>query len=83
MTSSVSYASGEMLLRHSPNADVSSLSEVVSILDPGVRDSQLVRVKDARRGTDETVRAEEVIHMISGTAGNTTTIRYGADYGWG
>lgn len=76
-------ASGEMLLRHSPNADVSSLSEVVSILYPGVRDSQMVRVKDARRGTDETVRAEEVIHMISGTAGNTTTIRYGADYGWG
>ena len=76
-------ASGEMLLRHSPNTDVSHLSEVVSILYPGIRDSQLVCVKDVRRGTDETVRAEEVIHMISEATGNTTTIRYGADYGWG
>lgn len=76
-------ASGEMLLRHSPNTDVSHLSEVVSILYPGIRDSQHVHIKDARRGTDETVRAEEVVHLISETAGNTTTIRYGADYGWG
>lgn len=76
-------ATCEMLLTHSPNTDVSHLSEAVSILYPGIRDSQQVRIRDARRGTDETTRAEEVSHLIREERCNTTTIRYGADYGWG
>lgn len=76
-------ASCETLLTHSPNADPAGLSEVVSILYPGIRDSQQIRIKDARRGTDASARAEEVIHQIEEARGNTTTIRYGANYGWG
>lgn len=76
-------ASCEMLLTHSPNDDVSKYAEVTSILYPGIRDSQKVRIRDARRGMDVTVRAEEVIHLIREERCNTTTIKYGADYGWG
>lgn len=76
-------ASGEMLLTHSPNSDPSHYAEAVCILYPGLRDSRKVLIKDARRGMTMTVRAEEVIHELNESAANTTTVRYGADYGWG
>ena len=44
--------------------------------------SRRVRIRDTRRDFSELVRAEEVIHTL-GANGNTTTIGYGYDGGWG
>lgn len=74
-------ASGETLLSHGANRN--GQSEIVSILYPGIRDSQRVLLVDARRGIRERVRVEEVVHTLSATQGNTTVIRYGVQYGWG
>ncbi|WP_337375451.1 hypothetical protein [Desulfovibrio piger] len=68
------------LISHSPNP--AGMSYAVSTILPGLTHSRRVRIRDARRQFSELVRAEEVIHTL-GTDGNTTTIGYGADQGWG
>ena len=54
----------------------------VSTVLPGLTHSRRVRIRDTRRDFSELVRAEEVIHTL-GANGNTTTIGYGYDGGWG
>ena len=68
------------LIRNSPNP--AGMSFAVSSILPGLTHSRLVRIRDARRQFSELVRAQEVIHSL-GTDGNTTTIGYGKDDGWG
>jgi len=68
------------LIRHNPNP--AGMSLVVSTLLPGLTHSRKVRIRDTRRDFSELVRAEEVVHTLS-VDGNTTTIGYGQDCGWG
>lgn len=72
--------SAQNLISCSPNP--SGMSRVISTILPGLTASRLVRIRDARRGYAELVRAEEVIHRL-GVNGNTTEIGYGVDSGWG
>lgn len=64
----------------SPNP--AGMSYAVSTVLPGLTHSRQVRIRDTRRQYSELVRAEEVIHSL-GPDGNTTTIGYGANEGWG
>ena len=68
------------LISHSPNP--AGMSYAVSTILPGLTHSRKVRIRDTRRNFSELVRAEEVIHTL-GADGNTTTIGYGQDSGWG
>ena len=68
------------LITNSPNP--AGMSVAVSTILPGLTHSREVRIRDTRRDFSELVRAEEVIHTL-GTDGNTTTIGYGYDGGWG
>lgn len=68
------------LMTNAPNPN--GMSRAVSTLLPGLSASMMVRIHDARRKTNELVRAEEVMHTLSEN-GNTTTIGYGHDSGWG
>lgn len=68
------------LMTNSPNPN--GMSRAVSTLLPGLTASMMVRIHDSRRGQNELARAEEVIHSLS-EGGNTTTIGYGCDQGWG
>lgn len=68
------------LITNSPNPG--GMSYAVSTVLPGLTHSRLVRIRDTRRGFSETVRAQEVVHSL-GVDGNTTTIGYGYDGGWG
>ncbi|MDE5831735.1 MAG: hypothetical protein K2H64_01900 [Desulfovibrio sp.] len=68
------------LISCSPNPR--GMSYVVSTLIPGLTASMEVRIRDKLREYSELVRAEEVIHTLSGD-GNTTKIGYGVNSGWG
>ena len=68
------------LISNSPNPG--GMSMAVSTILPGLTHSRGVRIRDTRRGFSETVRAEEVVHTL-GADGNTTTIGYGYNEGWG
>ena len=68
------------LITNSPNP--AGMSVAVSTILPGLTHSRKVRIRDTRRDFSELVRAEEVIHAL-GADGNTTTIGYGYDGGWG
>lgn len=68
------------LMTNSPNPN--GMSRAVCTLLPGLTASRMVRIHDSRRGQDEIVRAEEVIQLLSEN-GNTTTIGYGCEQGWG
>ena len=68
------------LITNSPNPG--GMSHAVSTILPGLTHSRKVRIRDARRGFSEVVRAQEVIHAL-GADGNTTTIGYGHNEGWG
>ena len=68
------------LLTHSPNP--AGMSYAVSTVLPGLTHSRKVRIRDHWRDFSELVRAEEVVHNL-GAGGNTTTIGYGQDCGWG
>lgn len=68
------------LITNSPNP--AGMSYAVSTILPGLTASRRVRIRDTRRGFSGLVRAEEVIHTL-GAGGNTTTIGYGYDGGWG
>ena len=68
------------LITNSPNP--AGMSVAVSTILPGLTHSREVRIRDTRRDFSELVRAEEVIHTL-GVDGNTTTIGYGANQGWG
>lgn len=74
-------ASGENLLFHSP-APKGALGMVRSLLLPGLQHNQQVRIDDPRRGVSRTVLALEVHHTLSRN-GNSTTLIYGGEYGWG
>lgn len=68
------------LISCSPNP--AGMSHVTSTLLPGLSASMQVRIRDKLRDYSELVRAEEVIHTL-GVNGNTTTIGYGINSGWG
>lgn len=68
------------LISNSPNP--AGMSYAVSTVLPGLTASRKVRIHDSRRGFNELVRAEEVVHTLT-EGGNTTTIGYGQDSGWG
>lgn len=73
--------SASNLMTNSPNPN--GMSRLVSTLLPGLTASRLVHIHDARHGMDEIARAEEVTHLLSDTEGNTTTVGYGINQGWG
>ena len=64
------------------NPNPAGMSYAISTVLPGLTHSRMVRIRDPRRDYSELVRAEEVIHIL-GADGNTTTIGYGANQGWG
>ncbi|HIW01556.1 MAG TPA: hypothetical protein H9894_10290 [Candidatus Desulfovibrio intestinipullorum] len=64
------------------NPNPAGMSYAISTVLPGLTHSRMVRIRDPRRDYSELVRAEEVIHIL-GVDGNTTTIGYGANQGWG
>lgn len=68
------------LMSNSPNP--SGMSQAVCTLMPGLTASRMVRIRDTKRDVCELVRAEEVTHRL-GAGGNTTTIGYGCEQGWG
>lgn len=70
------------LISHTPPVAEGGMGVVTAFLLPGLTASRTVRIHDARRGFDAEVRAQEVIHRLA-RSGNTTTIRYGKDQGWG
>jgi hypothetical protein len=70
------------LIRHAPPARPGEMGGVVSALLPGLTDGRRVRIRDTRRGINTLERAEEVIHALEAT-GNTTTVLYGKQAGWG
>jgi hypothetical protein len=77
-----SIASCENLIEHAPAAEPGGLNMITAVLLPGLTDGRLVRLADARRGLQARVKALEVRHRLS-SQGNTTTILYGAEHGWG
>lgn len=68
------------LMRNSPNPN--GMSMAVCTLLPGLAASRLVHIHDQRHAIDDVFRAEEVVQLLSDN-GNTTTIGYGTDSGWG
>lgn len=68
------------LMRNSPNPN--GMSMAVCTLLPGLTASRQVHIHDQRHAIDDVFRAEEVIQLLSDN-GNTTTIGYGIDSGWG
>lgn len=68
------------LMTSEPNPN--GMSRVTSTLLPGLAASRMVHIRDTRQGLDETVRAEEVTHILS-ESGNRTIIGYGCEQGWG
>lgn len=68
------------LIGNSPSA--TGMSYATSTILPGLTDGRKIRIRDARRQFSELVRAQEVIHTLE-AGGNTTTIGYGRDEGWG
>lgn len=72
--------SAQNLISNSPNP--AGMSRAVATVLPGLTASRKVRIRDSRRQFSELVRAQEVIHQL-GASGNTTTIGYGKDDGWG
>lgn len=75
-------ASCANLIEHAPAAEPGGLSLIRSVLLPGLVDGRQVRLIDARRGLNVSVKALEVRHQLD-SAGNTTNILYGAEHGWG
>lgn len=68
------------LLTHTPPVAQGGMGSVSAVLLPGLTASRKVRIRDSRRAFAETVRAQEVTHLLGE---NTTTVLYGADNGWG
>lgn len=75
-------ATAENLLSHNPDENPSGLKSIKAVLLPGLTHSMKVRIRDVRRGISDVVRAQEVCHEL-GASGNTTTILYGTERGWG
>lgn len=75
-------ATAENLLTHTPPPDDNALGVIRSVLLPNLRHSMRVHIRDARRGVDSFVRALEVLHTLRAD-GNTTTVTYGKEQGWG
>jgi hypothetical protein len=70
------------LVDHTPPPREGDMGSVVSVLMPGLRDGMRVRIRDKRRGVYTLARAEEVIHVLQ-ARGNSTTVLYGKQAGWG
>lgn len=75
-------ATAKNLLAHTPPVAMGGMGVINSILLPGLWHSRQVRIQDARRNINQTVRALEVVHVLE-AKGNTTSIRYGKEQGWG
>lgn len=72
----------ENLIEHTPPAQPGEMGAVVSVLLPGLTHSRKVRIRDHRRRINTLERAEEVLHVLAG-GGNSTTVLYGKNSGWG
>ncbi|CAK7024293.1 MAG: hypothetical protein DELT_02516 [Desulfovibrio sp.] len=70
------------LIDHTPPAKAGEMGAVISVLLPGLTDSRKVRIRDHRRQINTLERAEEVIHVLQ-ASGNSTTVMYGKNSGWG
>ncbi|MDR1398098.1 MAG: hypothetical protein LBJ14_10270 [Desulfarculales bacterium] len=70
------------LLDHTPPLKAGEMGTVVSVLLPGLTASRMVKIRDKRRGIVALERAEEVKHVL-GAGGNSTTVLYGKQVGWG
>jgi hypothetical protein len=70
------------LIDHTPPVRPGEMGAIVSVLLPGLTDSQQIRIRDTRRGITALERAEEVIHTLQHN-GNNTTVLYGKKAGWG
>jgi hypothetical protein len=70
------------LVDHTPPVRPGEMGAVVSVLLPGLTDGRQVRIRDTRRGITALERAEEVIHVLQ-ASGNSTTVLYGKQAGWG
>lgn len=77
-----SIETAKNLISHTPPARPGEMGELVSVLLPGLTHSRKVRVRDARRRINALERAEEVIHVLQ-ASGNSTTVMYGKNSGWG
>lgn len=70
------------LISHAPPPRTGEMGEVISVLLPGLTHSRKVRIRDHRRQIIALERAEEVIHVLQ-AVGNSTTVLYGKNSGWG
>ena len=69
------------MLDHTPPCTPDGVGLVLSVPLPGLMHSQLVHIRDARRGLNITARALDVVHTLQ-DGGNTTAVTYGKDVGW-
>ncbi len=70
------------LISHTPAATPGGMGAITSVLLPGLTDGRQISIRDTRRGIVQTVRAQEVRHALR-EGGNTTTVLYGKETGWG
>lgn len=70
------------LISHNPADNPAGLKSITANALPGLIDGMKIRIRDIRRGISELVRAQDVCHKL-GAKGNTTTILYGTERGWG
>ena len=78
----ISIETGHNLIEHTPPVVAGSMGKITSVLLPGLTDGRQVVIRDVRRQVTETVRAQEVIHILK-SGGNATTVLYGKESGWG
>ncbi len=76
------FETAQNLFVHSPAHSPAALSEITACPAPGLIAGMRVRIRDARRGVNELVRALEVRHEL-GAGGNKTIVLYGTERGWG
>lgn len=72
-------ATADMLIAHTPAEDATSLHRVETFLLPGLRHSQVFRLRDRRRGIDALFRALLVRHELMETRARTY-ISYGDEF---
>ncbi|MFI3271945.1 MAG: hypothetical protein R3Y11_07595 [Pseudomonadota bacterium] len=74
-------ATAENLLVHTPPVGKGT-GVITSVLLPNLIASRRIQIRDVRRGVYGSFRALEVVHTLS-AKGNTSTITYGKEQGWG
>jgi hypothetical protein len=70
------------LIDHTPPVKPGEMGSIVSVPLPGLTASRMIRIRDTRRDISRQERAEEVVHVL-GAGGNSTTVLYGKQAGWG